>query len=148
MNPPLRSEEDRQAVIEGLKDGTIDAIATDHAPHSIEEKEAEYVYAPFGITGLETAVGLIISQLYHTKILSLADLYDRCVKNPRVILNLDIPKIKKNEMANLTLINSDNEWVYDKKKSYSKSQNTPFKEFSLRGKSVVVINKGRIFRSV
>jgi len=147
MNPPLRSEEDRLGIIEGLKDGTIDVIATDHAPHSIEEKEAEYIYAPFGITGLETAVGLIISQLLNKKVLGLKDIYDRCVKMPREILNIEVPKIKSGELANLTLFNLKVNWIYKENFSFSKSQNTPFKEHTLSGKGVCVINNGKIFKS-
>jgi dihydroorotase len=147
MSPPLRSENDRQAIIDGLKDGTIDAIATDHAPHSIEEKESEYIYAPFGITGLETALGLIISQLLDTKILTLKDIYDRCVKNPRDILKLDVPKIKVGESANLTLFNLKENWTYNDSISFSKSKNTPFKDYSLSGRGVCVINKGKIFKT-
>jgi dihydroorotase len=147
MNPPLRSDDDRQAIIDGLKDGTIDAIATDHAPHSIEEKEAEYIYAPFGITGLETALGLIISQLLDTKVLKLTDIYDLCVKSPRKILNLDVPRIKTGENANLTLFNQKENWIYDDSVSFSKSQNTPFKDHPLSGRNVVVINNGRIFKT-
>jgi dihydroorotase len=147
MNPPLRSADDLQAIIDGLKDGTIDAIATDHAPHSIEEKEAEYIYAPFGITGLETALGLISSQLLDTKILSLTDIYNLCVKNPRKILNLDIPKLKIGENANLTLFKQNLNWTYNESVSFSKSQNTPFKNHSLTGRSAVVINKGKIFET-
>jgi dihydroorotase len=147
MSPPLRSEEDRLGIIEGLKDGTIDAIATDHAPHSIEEKEAEYIYAPFGITGLETALGLIKTQLLDTKIIGLKDIYDRCVKNPRTILNLDVPKIKSGESANLTLFDLNENWTYKDSVSFSKSQNTPFKEHPLSGRGVCVINKGKIFKT-
>lgn len=147
MNPPLRSNEDRQALIDGLKDGTIDAIATDHAPHSIEEKEAEYINAPFGITGLETAFGLITSQLLDTKILTLKDIYDRCVQNPRKILNLDVPKIKTGENANLTLFSQKENWTYNDSISFSKSRNTPFTDHPLTGRSVVVINKGKIFKT-
>ena len=147
MNPPLRSADDLQAIIDGLKDGTIDAIATDHAPHSIEEKEAEYIYAPFGITGLETALGLISSQLLDTKILSLTDIYNLCVKNPRKILNLDIPQLKIGENANLTLFKQNLNWTYNESVSFSKSQNTPFKNHSLTGRSAVVINKGKIFET-
>lgn len=147
MSPPLRSEDDRLGIIDGLKDGTIDAIATDHAPHSIEEKEAEYIYAPFGITGLETAIGLIIPQLLDTKVLELKDIYERCIKNPREILNLDVPKIKKGEIANLTLFNLKQKWKYIDNVSFSKSQNTPFKEHPLSGRAVCVINKGMIFKS-
>jgi dihydroorotase len=147
MNPPLRSEDDRKAIIEGLKDGTIDVIATDHAPHSIEEKEAEYIYAPFGITGLETAIGLIISQLYNTKILNLKDIYDRCVYNPRKILNLEVPAIKKGEKANLSFFELDVQWQYEQGIVYSKSENTPFKKHPLEGRPMVVINKGLIFNT-
>jgi dihydroorotase len=147
MNPPLRSDEDRQALIDGLKDGTIDAIATDHAPHSIEEKEAEYINAPFGITGLETALGLITSELLDTKILTLKDIYDRCVQNPRKILNLDVPKIKTGENANLTLFSQKENWIYNDSISFSKSRNTPFTNHPLTGRSVVVINKGKIFKT-
>jgi dihydroorotase len=147
INPPLCSDEDRQALIDGLKDGTIDAIATDHAPHSIEEKEAEYIYAPFGITGLETAFGLITSQLLDTKILTLKDIYDRCVQNPRKILNLDVPKIKTGENANLTLFNQKENWTYNDSISFSNSRNTPFTDHPLTGRSVVVINKGKIFKT-
>jgi dihydroorotase len=147
MSPPLRSEEDRLGIIEGLKDGTIDAIATDHAPHSIEEKEAEYIYAPFGITGLETALGLIKEQLLDTKILGLKDIYDRCVKNPRKILNLEVPKIKSGEIANLTLFNLTENWTYKDSISFSKSQNTPFKDHPFSGRGVCVINKDRIFKT-
>jgi dihydroorotase len=145
MSPPLRSEDDRLALIDGLKDGTIDVIATDHAPHSIEEKEAEYIYAPFGITGLETALGLIISQLFQTKILTLQDIYDRCVKNPRQILNLPVPRIKKGERPNLTLFNLKEHWVFKDAVSYSKSNNTPFSSHPLTGRSMAVINNGMIF---
>ncbi len=145
MSPPLRSEDDRLALIEGLKDGTIDVIATDHAPHSIEEKEAEYIYAPFGITGLETALGLIISQLFQTRILTLHDIYDRCVKNPRQILSLPVPKIKKGEQPNLTLFNLKEHWVFEDTVSYSKSNNSPFITHPATGRSIAAINNGKIF---
>ena len=145
MNPPLRSQADLEAVIEGLKDGTIDVIATDHAPHSIEEKETEYIYAPFGITGLETAWGLIVTELIEKSILELKDVYDRCVCNPRKILNLQIPRIKKGETANLTLVNTSESWKFSQKKSYSKSNNTPFADYPMKGRTLAVMNKGLIF---
>lgn len=147
MSPPLRSDEDRAALIEGIKDGTIDVIATDHAPHSIEEKEAEYIFAPFGIIGLETAIGLIITELYNKKIISLKDIYNLCVANPRKILNLYIPKIKKGEQANITLFDCSKNWKFNHTDSYSKSNNSPFIDRSLSGKSIAVINKGKIFTS-
>ncbi len=147
MSPPLRSDEDRIALIEGLKDGTIDVIATDHAPHSIEEKEAEYIFAPFGIIGLETAIGLIVTELYNKKVISLKDIYNRCVSNSRKILNLAIPKIKKGERANLTLFNCSENWKFNTESSFSKSNNSPFVDRQLSGKSVAVINNGKIFKT-
>lgn len=145
MNPPLRSADDVAAIKEGLKDGTIDAIATDHAPHSIEEKEAEYIYAPFGITGLETAIGLINSELIKKDIIKLDQLYDLCVSNPRNILNLPVPKIKIGEVANLSVIDLNKEWTPSESRMYSKSNNSPFLKTKLTGKSIVVINNGKMF---
>jgi len=148
MNPPLRTAEDVEAMKAGLKDGTIDAIATDHAPHSIEEKEAEYIYAPFGITGLETAIGLINSQLIESKILKVADLFNLCVKKPREILNIPVPKIKKGELANLMVFDLSKKWKYDSGKGFSKSINSPFNGWEMSGKTVLVINKNKIFKSI
>ena len=148
MNPPLRTAEDVEAMKEGLQDGTIDAIATDHAPHSIEEKEAEYIYAPFGIIGLETAIGLINSQLIETNLLKIDDLYDLCVKNPREILNIQVPKIKQGELANLSVFDLNTKWKYDVKKGLSKSLNSPFNTREMNGKSVLVINKKKIFHNI
>jgi dihydroorotase len=147
MNPPLRSEEDRQMILMALQDGTIDVIASDHAPHSIEEKETEYIRAPFGITGLETSLGLILTELYHNKILKLTDIYEKCVRNPRKILNIPIPKIKKGEQANLTCFSLNRSWQLKNEKSYSKSRNTPFLEYPFKGKSILIINKNKIFTS-
>jgi dihydroorotase len=145
MNPPLRSEKDRHAIIEGLKDGTIDAIATDHAPHSIEEKQTEYIAAPFGITGLETAIGLIFAGLYETGVLTLEEIFQKCVENPRKILNLNLPEIKKGEQANMTIVDTKIKWKMSDFKSFSRSKNNPFPEHPLSSKNVVVINNNQIF---
>jgi dihydroorotase len=147
MNPPLRSADDREAIIAGIKDGTIDVIASDHAPHAIEEKESEYIDAPFGIIGLETAWGLISTMLLKPGIISLGDVYYRCVYNPRKILNLDIPRIKEGDKANLTVVNSNYKWKPAEAKSFSQALNTPFGNYNLTGKSLAVINKGKIFYS-
>ncbi len=147
MNPPLRSSEDLEAILSGIKDGTIDAIASDHAPHSIEEKEAEYIYAPFGITGIETQWGLIVSELLKKKIISMRKLYDLCIANPRNILNIPVPKIKIGETVNLTIADTDMKWKLTEGKSYSKSANTPFSEKELTGKCLAVINGDYIFQS-
>lgn len=145
MNPPLRTQEDVEAIIEGLKDGTIDCIASDHAPHSIEEKEMEFEYAPNGIIGLETQVGLALSELYHKKVLTFEQIIEKLAINPRKVLNLPIPKFEKGETANLTILDPDAVWTVEKKKFLSKSINTPFDKKLLTGKSLGVINKNKMY---
>ncbi len=145
MNPPLRSQQDVEAVLEGLRDGTIDVIASDHAPHSIEEKELEFIYAPNGVVGLETIVSVALSELYNKKILALEQLIEKLVVNPRKILNIPIPKIAVGEKANLTLFNPDLIWTVDSSKFKSKSKNTPFNNKILTGKAVAAINNSQMF---
>lgn len=145
MNPPLRTRADVDAVIEGLKDGTIDCIASDHAPHSIEEKEMEFIYAPNGILGLETTVGLALSELVHKKYLSIENLIEKLSSNPRRILNIPQVLIKEGEIANLSIIDTEQIWTVDVGKFKSKSKNTPFDKRLLTGKAVAVINKKRMF---
>ncbi len=145
MNPPLRTEEDVKAVIEGLKDGTIDCIASDHAPHSPEEKDMEFTLAPNGIIGLETQLGLAITELVHKGHLSLKQIVEKFAVNPRKILNLPVPRIKKGEKANLTIFDPDEVWTVDVSKFKSKSKNSPFDKRLLTGKSVAVINNRKMF---
>ncbi|MEJ5351302.1 MAG: dihydroorotase [Melioribacteraceae bacterium] len=145
MSPPLRTIEDVNAIIEGLKDGTIDTIASDHAPHSIEEKEMEFIYAPNGIVGLETQLGLALSELVHKKHLTLSQLVEKFSINPRKILNIPIPLIKEGERANLTIFDKDLIWTVDISNFKSKSKNSPFDKRLLTGKSIAVINKGKMF---
>ncbi|MEJ2614537.1 MAG: dihydroorotase [Ignavibacteriaceae bacterium] len=145
MNPPLRTRSDVDAVIEALKDGTIDCIASDHAPHSPEEKETEFEFAPNGIIGLETEVGLSLSELYHKKVLTLEAIVDKLAVNPRKILNLPVPKIEEGEKANLTILDPDEVWTVDIEKFKSKSRNSPFNKKLLTGKAAGVINNGKIF---
>ncbi len=143
MHPPLRTQEDVDAMIEGLADGTIDAICTDHAPHAIEEKEVEFIYAPNGIIGLETAWPVSVRQLLKTGVLDLDTLLKKLVVNPRKILNLDIPKIEEGATANLTLFNTDEEWTYDEELIKSKSTNSPYLGKTLEGRAEAIYNKGR-----
>lgn len=140
MNPPLRTATDIEAIKEGLRDGTIDVIATDHAPHSFDEKQIEYVHAPFGIIGLETAIALTISELVVPGILSLSRLIEILSVNPRKILRLPPIRISEGEPANLTIIDPDVEWIVDSRSFQSKSKNTPFEGRKLRGKAFGVIN--------
>lgn len=145
MSPPLRTQEDVNAIIEGLKDGTIDAIASDHAPHAIEEKEHEFIYAPNGIVGLETMLGLTLSELYHKKYITMEQLVNLLSINPRKILNLPVPKFEVGEKANMTIIDPDKIWTVDISKFKSKSKNSPFDKRLITGKAVAVINKSKMF---
>ncbi|MCR4418366.1 MAG: dihydroorotase [Ignavibacteria bacterium] len=145
VNPPLRTQQDVNALIEALKDGTIDIIASDHAPHSIEEKEWEYIYAPFGMIGLETSIGLTLTKLYHSKILSLQEIIYKMSLNPRKIFKLKEAVIKPGAAANLTILDLEKEWIVDKFSFKSKSINTPFHGWKLKGKSAGVINNSKFF---
>ncbi|MBX3008890.1 MAG: dihydroorotase [Melioribacteraceae bacterium] len=145
MNPPLRTAEDVEAMIAGLVDGTIDCIASDHAPHSIEEKEMEFIYAPNGILGLETQVGIVFSELLHKKKLSLEVIIEKMAINPRKILNIPVPKIEVGERANLTLFDPDLVWTVEINKFKSKSKNSPFDRKLLTGKAIGVVNQSQIF---
>jgi dihydroorotase len=146
MNPPLRTKEDVAAMIEGLKDGTIDCIASDHAPHTIEEKEMEFVDAPNGILGLETSIAVSCEGLYHAKHLTLMQLVEKYAVNPRKILNIPVPKFAVGEAANLTVFDPDMKWTADVKQFKSKSYNTPWNKKELTGKALAVINKGKMYR--
>jgi dihydroorotase len=144
MNPPLRTRDDVEAMKQGLKDGTIDVIATDHAPHSYDEKQVEFQSAPFGIVGLETAIGLAITELFEKNILSLYQIIEKLSTNPRRVLHLPEIKIQEGEIANLTIFDPRIEWVVDIQKLKSKSKNSPFHGFALHGKAAGVINNGRM----
>jgi dihydroorotase len=140
INPPLRTKEDVNAIIEGLSDRTIDIICTDHAPHSDEEKKLSLEEAPFGIVGLETAIGLVYTHLVQKGIISFEDLIYKMSINPRKILNLPIIKIQEGETANLTILDLNKEWEVDVNGFHSKSRNTPFAGWKLKGKSSGIIN--------
>jgi dihydroorotase len=144
MNPPLRTADDVRAMKIGLKDGSIDAIATDHAPHTIDEKEVEYTHAPFGIVGLETAVGLSVVELVEQGYLSVFQLIEKLSTNPRRICSLSPIKIQEGERANLTLIDPRIEWTVETASFKSKSKNSPFDGRRLKGRSIGVINNGQI----
>ena len=142
VNPPIRTQHDVDAIIKGIKENTIEAIATDHAPHSIEEKDVEFDQAPPGMIGLETAIGLVITFLVKKGHLSLEDMIERMAIAPRRILNLNIPEIKIGEAANFSIVDPDIEWTVDKTKFKSRSSNSPFVGWKLFGKSFGVFNNG------
>jgi len=144
MNPPLRSEEHVAAILEGMKDGTIDAIATDHAPHHLDEKALEFDQAPFGITGLETAVGLAFD-LVQRGVVDLERVVEMCATNPAKIFGLkDRGTCKAGAHADVTILDPQLEWVFDVSKSKSKSRNTPFDGRTMQGAAVATIVGGRL----
>ncbi len=140
MKPPLRSRTDVDACIAGVRDGTIDAIATDHAPHHVNLKMLEFDRAPFGITGLETAVGLAMTRLK----LSLSRLVEVFSTNPQKIMKIDRWGLFEGSMADLTLIDPDKEWTFRVSDSRSLSRNTPFDGWSFKGKAVATIVGGKV----
>ncbi len=144
MSPPLRSREHVDALLEGLRDGTIDAIATDHAPHHADEKEMEFDEAPFGIIGLETAVGLAFD-LVHQGVIDLERLVALCSVNPARIFGLkDRGTLAENAHADVTILDPACEWVFDVGSSKSKSRNTPFHDRKMTGAAVATIVGGRL----
>jgi len=145
MAPPLRSEEDLEAVIEGIKDGTIDAIASDHAPHHADEKALEYDRAPFGITGLETSIGLAMTELIHKGILGLERFVELYSTAPAKILRLaGRGTLKAGSVADITILDPDKQWTYINSESRSKSRNSPFDGRQFRGGVVATIVGGHV----
>jgi len=142
MNPPLRTALDVEALKEGLKDGTIDAIASDHAPHSIEEKDVEFDTAPFGIIGLETMLGVINTKIVMDGIMTLEQALEKMCVSPRKILNLPLAKIKEGELANLTVFDPKKNWTVDLSAFRSRSRNSPYGGWKLHGFVRSVVNKG------
>lgn len=140
MNPPLRTTHDVASLHDGLRDGTIDVIASDHAPHSVEEKDVEFMAAPFGIIGLETMLGVILSKLVEPGILALVEALAKMSLAPRSILRLPLPRIKEGELANLTIFAADKSWRVEADKIKSLSRNTPFAGWELPGKVFAVLN--------
>ncbi len=144
MNPPLRTARDREAILEGLADGTIEILCSDHAPHCDYEKEVEFDYAPFGITGLETELALSLMQLYHGKRLSLADLIAKYTVNPARLLNLPKGTLAVGADADVTVFDPDREWVFERAETASKSANSPFFGWKLKGRVVATIVGGKL----
>lgn len=147
MNPPLRSQTDVNAILEGLADGTIDVIASDHAPHADAEKQQGLFKAPCGILGLETMLPLVITHLVDKNILSLTEAIKKMTIEPAKVLGLDYPEIRNGAEADLTIFNPQKEWQIDKNQSFSKSRNTPFHGWNVRGKVWGVYRNGLLWRS-
>jgi len=144
MKPPLRTADDVAALRQGLKRGTIDAIATDHAPHSEEEKDQEYDLAPFGVIGLETAFGIACNELYHGKVVSLPRLVALMSTNPAGILGLPYGTLREGAPADITLVDPEAAWTIDESEFASKSRNTPFSGWKVKGRVVSVMVGGKV----
>jgi len=144
VNPPLRAAEDRAAVIEGVRDGTLDVIATDHAPHHYDEKEQAFEDAPFGLVGLETALALVITELIEKNIITLPTLVERMSTAPARAFNLTGGSLRSGLPADVTVFDPAWEWTVDPKQFLSKSRNTPFTGRTLRGRAVYTLVNGRI----
>jgi dihydroorotase len=143
MNPPLAAREDRQSLLEGLADGTVDAVATDHAPHEPAIKDVEFDKAPFGILGSETALGLALEQLVHTGRISLMRMVELFTTGPARVLGKE-RKLAVGEPADVTVFSLDRPWTYEVKDSASKSRNSPFDGRSFKGGPVASIIAGRV----
>jgi len=144
VNPPLRADRDRRALAQGLADGTIDAIATDHAPHTDWEKEAEFDQAPFGISGLETALAVCITELIESKALTWLQLIERLSTAPAKIARLAAGSLAKGAAADITVINPSLRWRVQAAQFASKGRNTPFDQKDLIGRAVAVLRNGRV----
>lgn len=147
MHPPLRSAADREALKEGLADGTIDALCTDHAPHATFEKDVEFTAAPFGIIGLETAWGLIGRELIEPGVLTVTEAVRKLVVAPRRILRIDVPRLQEGEPATLTVFDASTRWTFTENNVRSKSQNTPFLGDELVGRPWAIYTDGRFVQS-
>lgn len=143
MNPPLASREDREALLAGLADGTVDAIATDHAPHEPAIKDVEFDKAPFGILGFDTAIGLALSELVHSGRIPLTRMVELFTSGPARVLGKE-RKLAPGQAADVTIFSTDREWTYDVKKTASKSRNSPFDGRKFRGGPVATIVAGKI----
>jgi len=146
MAPPLRTKRDTEALIEALADGTIDCIATDHAPHALAEKEGEFDHAAFGVVGLETAVGLLLDRLVRPGLLPLATLVSRLSRDPARLLNLPGGSLAPGALADVTILDPEAAWTIDPARFRSKSRNTPFGGFTLTGGPWMTIVGGAVVR--
>ncbi len=147
MHPPLRTQADVDALKAGLKDGTIDVLCTDHAPHASFEKEVEFTAAPFGILGLETCWGLIGREVIQPGVLSVAEAVRKLTIEPRRILRLEQPTLEEGQPANLTIFDAETEWTFEAEHIRSKSKNTPFVGSAMVGRAWAIYNNGQFIEA-
>ena len=146
INPPLRTQADCDACLAGLLDGTIDAIVTDHSPHAPEEKDREYIYAPSGFPGLETSVGVLFTELYHTGKIDLRTLISKMTAEPAKIFGLDAGTLSIDAPADVTIIDPESVWTVDAKNFYTRGSHSPFVGRKLKGRAVATIVRGNLNR--
>ena len=144
INPPLRAQKDCEALLEGLKDGTIDAIVTDHSPHAQEDKDREYIYAPSGFPGLETSLGIMLTDLYHQHKLDLTTIVSKMTCEPAKVFGMDAGTLAVGKSADITVIDPELCWTVDEKKFYTKGSHSPFIGRELKGKAVLTVVAGKI----
>lgn len=144
INPPLRAQKDCDALLEGLKDGTIDAIVTDHSPHAQEDKDREYLYAPSGFPGLETSLGIMLTDLYHAGKLDLPLIVSKMSYEPAKVFKLDAGTLTVGKNADITVIDPELSWTVDDSKFYTRGSHSPFVGRKLKGKAVLTVVDGKI----
>ena len=144
VNPPLRTAKDVEAMVAGLLDGTIEMIVTDHSPHAPEEKDREYIYAPSGFPGLETALGVLLTDLVHTGKVPLATLIERMTYGPARVFKLNAGTLGEGVPADVTVIDPELEWTVDVNKFYTRGRHSPFNGRQLKGKAVLTVVDGKI----
>ena len=144
INPPLRTDGDREELLAGLKDGTIDMIVTDHSPHAWEEKDREYLYAPSGFPGLETALGILLTDLYHTGKIELSLLIEKMTYAPARIFGLKAGTVEEGATADITIIDTEREWQVEEKNFYTRGTHSPFAGRKLKGRAIMTLVDGRI----
>lgn len=144
VNPPLRGQKDADAMLEALKDGTIDIIVSDHSPHAAEEKDCEYMYAPSGFPGLETTLGLLLTELYHKGKMDLPALIAKMTSAPAALFHLNAGSLEAGMPADITVIDLDKEWIVDAEQFYTRGTHSPYVGYRLKGKAVMTVVDGRI----
>ena len=144
VSPPVREERDRQAIIDGLKDGTLDCIVTDHAPHSKKDKEVEYNLAAFGMSGIETSFALSYTYLVKSGIMTLPELMEKMSYNPAHVLNLEGGEIKVGAVADMAIVDLEESYVIDGEKFFSKGKNTPFNGYKVYGRVLKTLVDGKV----
>lgn len=146
INPPLRTQKDCDELLKGLLDGTIDCIVTDHSPHAAEEKDREYIYAPSGFSGLETSLGILLTDLYHKDKINLYSLVSKMTYEPAKVLGIDAGNLSVGSVADITIIDTELEWTVDAENFYTRGSHSPFVGRKLKGRAVATIVHGDLMK--